>query len=150
MARSETLDGAGLSSLPLFTEAMVAVLPPDHSLADQATLPLAALAQERFLLLTRETGVPDFCAQQCEKAGFSPNIACMGTHMAVLCDMVAEGLGVTLAWPRTMGLTSRQDVRFVPLAEHIPSTIALMWRRDRRLTPAAQAFLTHATQAVRT
>ena len=150
VARRETLDGAGLSSLPLFTEALVAVLPPSHPLADQAVLPLAALSQERFLLLTRETGVPDFCAQQCEKAGFSPNIACMGTHMAVLCDMVAEGLGVTLAWPRTMGLTSRQDVRFVPLAEHIPSTIALMWRRDRRLTPAAQAFLTHAAQAVRT
>lgn len=149
VARRETLDGDNLNSLPLFTEPLVAVLPPHHPLADQETLPLAALSQERFLLLARETGVQDFCVQQCEKAGFTPQIACTGTHMAVLCDMVAEGLGVTLAWPRTMGLTGRSDVRFVPLAEHIPSTIALVWRRDRRLSPAAQAFLTHATQMMR-
>jgi DNA-binding transcriptional LysR family regulator len=103
--RDGTLD-AGLSRPPLvddlvteeiMREPVAAVLPTGHRLATAATLTLADLADEAWVLTGRATWPPwhrkydtDFAA-----AGYQPRVVQRGTSPQNLLALVAAGVGVT-------------------------------------------------------
>jgi DNA-binding transcriptional LysR family regulator len=124
--RGGTLD-AGLSRPPLvdelvteeiMREPVAAVLPTAHRLATAATLTLADLADEPWVLTGRATWPPwhrkydgDFAA-----AGYEPRVVQRGTSPQNLLALVAAGVGVT-----RLPLSSRSlrdgGVVFVPLRD---------------------------------
>jgi DNA-binding transcriptional LysR family regulator len=132
--RDGTLD-AGLSRPPLvddlvteeiMREPVAAVLPAGHRLATAATLTLADLADEPWVLTARSTWPPwhrkydrDFAA-----AGYEPRVVQRGTSPQNLLALVAAGVGVT-----RLPLSSRSlrdgGVAFVPLRDE-DAAIALV------------------------
>ncbi|MBL4720651.1 MAG: LysR family transcriptional regulator [Alphaproteobacteria bacterium] len=113
--RAETIDAAfvrspvaeshGLSVHAISIEPMFVALPNNHPLApvpgvdNFPPLALEDLADEPFILYRRHTGPGfyDLIIAACNRAGFTPKIAQEAPRLISTLNLVAAGLGVTLA-----------------------------------------------------
>ncbi|MBD8092125.1 LysR family transcriptional regulator [Pseudomonas fluorescens] len=89
-----------LQDEPILVEPMLLALPTDHPLALDAghPLPLAALANEAFVLYRRRVGLGlyDAILVACREAGFSPQVVQEAPRMTATLSLVAAGLGVSI------------------------------------------------------
>lgn len=136
-----------LESQPLMSEEILLALPPGHPLAGAARLSLEEVSQEPFLLIKPGYGFRDLCLGACRAAGFEPHVTFESSQIDTLQAMVAAGLGCTLV-PRMAAERARRPAPvFVPLeGPPLTRTLALVWRRDRYLSRAAEAFLAMARE----
>jgi DNA-binding transcriptional LysR family regulator len=99
--RSPVADVVDLTVRPLLEEEMLVALPTGHALAPQAdarALPLAALANETFILYKRPgaPGLYDTIITACRNAGFSPRVGQEAPRIISTLNLVAAGLGVSI------------------------------------------------------
>jgi Transcriptional regulator len=73
-----------------------AVLPADHPLAKEETIPLIRLKNEAFFQLDKHTQLYNQFFSLCQKAGFTPNVGYAGTRIDNILDFVSNGMGVSL------------------------------------------------------
>ena len=82
----------------VIVDQFVAVLPENHPLAKLPQLSLRSLAEEPFVLFSRQAK-PDFYEQlikTCQQVGFTPRIVQEATPPEVAISFVAAGVGVSL------------------------------------------------------
>jgi DNA-binding transcriptional LysR family regulator len=144
-------DDPGLCVEPLPPDALVAVLPTGHRLANQDALPLSALAGEPFVR-PNPSGVlqpwSSFLAVICDRHGFVPRYAdTEATSLPAIVGLVAAGTGVSIMSATTHTLP-RDGVVAVPIADET-MPLALAWRADDR-SPSTRHFvaLTRRTLAI--
>jgi DNA-binding transcriptional LysR family regulator len=142
--RSPIAESEGLIIRPLLDEPMVAALPSGHPLsADDALLPLAALAGETFVLYRRPVGpgLHDAIIAACDRAGFSPQIGQEAPRMLSTLSLVAAGLGVTVV-PASMSRLEAEGVAYRPLdpAAQLVAPLNLACRRGES-APAVRRFV---------
>ena len=121
---------------------MEVVVPAGHPLANRKKVRLAALAREKFVLMSRP-GNPyhyDWLMQHCHKAGFHPNVVQEAEFAQTAIELVAAGYGVGL-FPATAQSRARDDVVFVVVQGFPPYEHAVAWRRGK-VSPQREAFLT--------
>jgi DNA-binding transcriptional LysR family regulator len=87
----------GLTKRVISRDALVAALPATHRLVRYERVPLAALADESFVIYFRDSGpiVHDTIVGYCLAAGFSPRIV-QEAQVQAIPALVAAGLGVSL------------------------------------------------------
>ena len=137
-----TLD-AGLVRLPVETERiatlrlveehLVVALPDFHPLAARKRVPLAALADQPFVLWGRDRNplFHDEVVDACRDAGFSPDVVQEAGEMPTIVSLVAAGLGVSLV-PASMERVRSDGVAYRPVHGHaVRIALALAWRRDQ-------------------
>ena len=132
---------------PVLHEGIVIALPEDHRLATQERIDLAELADERFILVSRDTapGFFDDCIALCQSYGFSPAVVEEGNTPAALYGMVAAGLGVSLG-PTSASRIPWTGVAFkLPTREPVIVEFAVAYRRNDPSQTLA-AFLTAVDQ----
>ena len=128
------------------------VCPRRHRLAAMATVRAADLANEDLLLLEDGHCLTGHALAACALEGARRNVAFQGTSLMTLVQMVAIGLGVTLAPEMAIeaGLLRGLDLHAAPLEGEAPfRRIALAWRRKtgRRETFLRLAELLRASLA---
>jgi LysR family hydrogen peroxide-inducible transcriptional activator len=119
-----------VETLRIADDPFVAALPPDHHLAGDASVTLAALGGERLLLLEDGHCLRDHALAACGLPGAGGGDSFAATTLHTLVQMVAGGLGVTLL-PRLAvegGVLSNTPVLLKPLAEPQGRTLGLAWR----------------------
>jgi DNA-binding transcriptional LysR family regulator len=86
-----------LLSEPLYEDFLMAVLPKDHPQA-RAPFDLRELAEERFVLIARETASAlfDKIIAVCSEAGFSPAIEATGSAWPMVMLLVQSGAGIAI------------------------------------------------------
>ncbi|MDQ8032647.1 MAG: LysR family transcriptional regulator [Bordetella sp.] len=98
--RSMLMPGPALQVDTVLEEPMLAAIPAGHALAARpaATLRLAALADQPFVLYRRPTGpgLYDRILSACRAAGFSPDVAQEAPRLTATLSLVAAGFGVSL------------------------------------------------------
>jgi DNA-binding transcriptional LysR family regulator len=101
--RSPVADVVGLTVRPLLEESMLVAVPSGHALAKGVNsktppLPLAALANETFILYKRPggPGLYDTIITACRSAGFSPRVGQEAPRIISTLNLVAAGLGVSV------------------------------------------------------
>jgi DNA-binding transcriptional LysR family regulator len=127
---------------PLFDEDMLIVLSERHPLSTRASLTLAELAGEDFVLYARQTGpgVFDAIVAACRAAGFSPNVTQEAPQMSSTINLVAAGLGVSIV-PAAIRSFRAQGVRYLPITGIAPrAPLSLAYRRFER-AGTVQRFL---------
>jgi DNA-binding transcriptional LysR family regulator len=140
------LDGDTLETQPLLTEELVALLACDHPLAHRKRLRLAELRDERFITFREGAGIRRIIVEGAQSAGFTPQIPFETNEMWRGRAMASRGLGITIV-PESDGRVEGHPVAVVPLhSPRLSRDITLVWRRHRRLSPAARAFLAMAQQ----
>lgn len=101
---------AGKNAINTEKDRFVAVMPKSHPLAAQATIPLAKLAKENFLLLGLPSSPYYSVEELCREAGFVPKINYQGTRIDLILRMVEEGLGVSLIMEKSLGSSLSQEL----------------------------------------
>ncbi len=133
--------------LPLFQDEFLAAIPHDHPLAQESSIPPAAIASERLLLLEEGHCLRDQALAACRQwrgADYQEGQELYAaTSLHTLVQMVAGGLGITLL-PRLAieaGLCAGTDIVLRPMAGGGAwRTIALAWRPNSPRAPEFRAL----------
>lgn len=127
---------------PLMTEPLLLAMPRGHRLAKRRRITLAEMAEERFILLSEMHCLGEQVTSFCRGHAFEPRIACRSAQLSTMLGLIAAGQGVSLI-PTMARDSDRRSGRRVyrTLADNQPSrTIAIIWHRQRHLSPAMQQF----------
>jgi DNA-binding transcriptional LysR family regulator len=126
------VESAEVATLRLLEEPLVIALPDFHRFAGRRRLPLAALANEPFVMWGRQLNPPfhDEVISACHDAGFSPNVVQEAGEIPTIVSLVAAGLGVSLV-PASMEQVRTDGVVYLPVqGSGVRIALALAWRRD--------------------
>jgi DNA-binding transcriptional LysR family regulator len=122
------------------TERFVAVLPASHPRAGQRTIDAGTLRDEPFVFFPRSAGELAYARnlEPCRERGFEPRIVQEALHWSTVLQLVAVGVGVTIA-PVSAASAAPPAVRCVALrGSRASSDIQLVHRAgdDRALVAA--------------
>ena len=95
----------GLGSRVVAVNRLVVALPEDHSLAGRATVTMADLADESWVMLQPTSGssLRELTLRAAQEAGFLPRIAQHAPDSWTIFALVAAGVGVTLTVDTAFG-----------------------------------------------
>ncbi|MGO7214886.1 LysR family transcriptional regulator [Rhizobium ruizarguesonis] len=109
-------DPTGIRLRRLPDEPMVIALPASHPMARRSELPLAALADEPFILFPRLVGLSlyDDVVLACRKAGFELTVAQEAPQISSVVNLVAADLGVSIV-PASISQIKLEGVAYRPI-----------------------------------
>lgn len=138
-----------LSSLSLKDDPLVVCMPEGHSVANCAAVDLRRLANEEFLMFTRETGSVhyDNVLSVLTRAGVYPKFSIHTRGWISMVVLISQGHGMGLV-PASLSQMNLPGVRFVPL-QGPPTTVPAMlaWKPEN-LNPALARFLEIVTPLI--
>jgi DNA-binding transcriptional LysR family regulator len=141
-----------LERWPFLENPLVVVAPLAHPLASRRRLKLADLAREPRLTREDGSGTRQATDQFLQAKGLDwPPRMALGSNEAIK-HAVAAGLGLAVLSRHTLGSDPARDglVELAVPGFPIRRMWHFVWRRDRRLSRAAQAFLDDLRQRLRT
>jgi LysR family transcriptional activator of glutamate synthase operon len=147
---TERIQSHGLELHRLVTEELVAVLPPQHALADRDGVTMTELAGDAFISFRTGSRLRELLDWAGAEAGFQPRIALESNESRRIRSLVSSGLGVAIL-PRSDAAGPGAAVAVTPLVEPaLTRDVTLASRAKRRHSPAAQAFLALTLQVFAT
>ncbi|GAB3574212.1 hypothetical protein GCM10027445_34670 [Amycolatopsis endophytica] len=138
----------GLDVLVLTDQAIVAAVGLADEWAGRAEVALESLWTRPLISLPEGTGLRARLDEAFAARGLTPRIGFEAGHPAVLADLAARGLGVAIL-PESVP-AARADLH--PLAIIDPplrGCLALAWRAEGPVSPAARVFLDRARATLR-
>jgi LysR family transcriptional regulator, hydrogen peroxide-inducible genes activator len=132
----------------LLTEEILLVVPQGHKLANYRAVPLELLANESILFPRATMNAGNIVADAFRRAGFEPRSSYRANYPELTKALVRRGLGVApmpkmLAAPETLdGLVA------IPFEKPLSRDLVFIYPRDRPLTAAARALMTHVRSGV--
>jgi LysR family hydrogen peroxide-inducible transcriptional activator len=147
-------DCGGADTVPVVRDGFLIALPPNHRLAGEEQIPVAALATERLLLLEDGHCLRDqalaVCGLLAGDRGDNDGFAATSLHTLV--QMVASGLGITLL-PKlavAAGITDGTGLVLRPLAgAGAWRTLGLAWRPNAPRAADYRALGSHLVEICR-
>lgn len=114
-------DPDGIHVRRIMDESTVIIVPANHAHAGAASLELAALEQDAFLLFPRHAGPElfDEIVAACRRSGFEPSIGQTAPEITSIASFVAAGLGVSVI-PVSLAAQHVPGVSYVPIAGEAP------------------------------
>jgi DNA-binding transcriptional LysR family regulator len=146
-------EASGLSIELLAEERMLAALPAQHPRLSRqpASMALADLAEETFILYRRPTGpgLYDAIIAACRAAGFSPRIGQEAPRLLSTLSLVAAGLGVSII-PDSMRRLDTEGIAYLPLSDapELVAPLYLAFRADDQ-SGAAQRLIAQVRRMAR-
>lgn len=131
-----------LASRLVGEEAMRVVLPRWHACSAEASVPLARLAQDAWILPPRSVAprFVDEVLRLCRDAGFTPRIGARSATFATTLGMVLAGVGITLA-AESLGGLGGPDLVLLPIDGPAPRLPCFLTYRRDDPAPVTRAFL---------
>jgi LysR family transcriptional activator of glutamate synthase operon len=127
----------------LFTEELIAILPPNHplALAKHQTIRLSQLKDDPFVVFRQGYTLRTIVINACKRAGFTPRIAFEGEETDTIRGLVAAGLGVGLL----PAIALQEKGPLFPAQARIKEpdvtrTVGFVTPKSRGLSPAEKAF----------
>lgn len=137
--------------IPYCKDQLVAVLPPDHPLAQEDHIELSQLSTECFALIQQETMPYTLCMRVCREAGFTPHVVFTSHSLEAILDMVRKGRCIALLFskhirfPNQIEFDVKPPFATVPIVPEIWTTICLGYLKNDKLCPAATHFINDCT-----
>jgi DNA-binding transcriptional LysR family regulator len=140
---------AGIETLVVSDEELVAVAGFGDPLARRARIGLAELGDRALISLPRGTGMRAALDAASAAAGVSPRIAFEASDPVILVELAARGLGVAIV-PASLAAARTNQVHAVTVTRpQLRSRLELAWRAGGPISPAARALLERARAALR-
>ncbi|GIG59116.1 LysR family transcriptional regulator [Longispora fulva] len=130
---------AGMLRVPLLEDRLALLLPAGHPFAGRDRVDLAEMAGERWI-----AGCPRCCGafvRACERAGFTPDIACATDDNMAIQSLVAAGLGVALVPMLVLSFLRHGSVVAVPVESTIRRRTAVYTWPDLIRVPVVRATI---------
>lgn len=133
---------AGMRTIPLAEDPLVAILPRDHRLARLEQIPIEELGQDPFISLLQSSDHDIHRAL--DNAGVHPNIKFTTKDDYAILAMVEQGLGISIV-PQLLIRGRGQNLAVRPLIPQASRTIALAIPEGEAL-PVVNAFAQTAVE----
>lgn len=133
---------AGMRTIPLAEDPLVAILPRDHRLARLEQIPIEELGQDPFISLLQSSDHDIHRAL--DNAGVHPNIKFTTKDDYAILAMVEQGLGISIV-PQLLIRGRGQNLAVRPLVPQATRTIALAIPEGEAL-PVVNAFARTAVE----
>ncbi|WP_020664573.1 LysR family transcriptional regulator [Amycolatopsis benzoatilytica] len=138
---------AGLETQVVLDEELVAVVGPRDEFSDRAEVSFAELAQRPLICLPQGTGLRGVLDREFAAHGLRPRVTLEASDPNVLAQLAMRDLGVALV-PESLARYYSAELHLVRLASRPRGQLALAWRADGPLGPAARALLDYARSAM--
>ena len=131
-----------LAGQALKEDNFVACLPDSHPLAKRKVLDLKRLADQPFVMFTREVAPANYdnVIAICANAGFHPKTSFAARQWLTVAALVANGLGVSLV-PASIARTQIAGACFVPIGDRSARSSALFLWNPKRIAPGLKLFI---------
>lgn len=133
------LDVADLVCEPLMIDSFCLVARADHALASYAQVQWTALNGERLVLLDHASGSRPLIDAALAAQRVNASVVQELGHSATVFGLVEAGIGVSVLPWLSLPLPAGSSLVARPLTPRAERTVELVRRRDRSLSPAAQA-----------
>lgn len=130
---------ANFESHQLFAERLVAIVSPTSPLAERSGVDVADLRDEPFVFVQGGTGLRTAFERSAQQAGYRPRVSLETHEVLRAIALVSQGLGVSVVSP-TVATQAGDRIAVLTLRPPLERRVGLVWRADRRLSPAAAAF----------
>ena len=128
-----------IEAAPFLEETYVLAVSATHPLSQAATVALAQLDDEPFILFPEGYKLREVTLSACRRAGFNPKVALDGGSMQSALQFVAAGLGVAIV--PELALTNANGIHALTIADQtLVRSLGIVWKKDRYLNPAARAL----------
>jgi DNA-binding transcriptional LysR family regulator len=136
---SQPVPNAGLESAVLLDEAVLVVTPLDHPLAGRASVSVADLVDEPFVIARKGHWQRRLLDRLFAETGVTPRIVCESDEAAAIQELIRSGLGIGFNPVFARRAIPSYPVAAVPV-EHpeCRRTLTLLWNADAQLSAAAQ------------
>ncbi len=114
------------SSILLYEDNLVAVVPKNHHLATRHTLSFGDLKDESLLLPPEYTMISRLAVDACHKAGFNPRVIKHGRLETIL-GQASYGTGIALMMKKSLHIFPVNDVKIIPFEEKVYGDIMLYY-----------------------
>lgn len=131
--------GADLEIIPLGTDPIVLVLPPDHPLTGRTTVNLAACAEETWAGDRPRSYMAELTVRLCRESGFEPRVACRFSNYLMLLQHVESGRSITLL--PALAITPDHAVATRELSTPVHRNVAIAVRRGTTRRAAVHAVV---------
>lgn len=139
---SETPSGVGIQVF--VDEPLVVAVGPGDRLAGLSAVPVDALRDRELISLPRGTGMRTCLDEACAAAGFEPRVAFEVSDPNVLAQLAARGLGPAVV-PESLAAEYSGELHALTVTDPpLRGRMALAWRTEGPVGPAARAFAEHA------
>jgi DNA-binding transcriptional LysR family regulator len=98
-----------------FQDEFVLYLNEDHHLAQNTSVTLSDLKNEKFILFSEDFALHDYIKQSCEKEGFTPEISYLSSQWDLIIELVSSNLGITLMPKSIYYKQSNSNVKIIPV-----------------------------------
>jgi LysR family transcriptional regulator, hydrogen peroxide-inducible genes activator len=133
--------GIELAGEELFEEKFYAVLPEKHRRASRASISLAELNREPFLLLKEGHCFRDSLIAACNKSRMTPSVIFESGQFATILAMVSAGMGVS-AVP-AMAVKPQPGCKFIPIkGKHGTRKVGIVTSRNHFQSRAQRILMT--------
>lgn len=113
-------------------------------LAKRTTISLKDLHAHPLVSLPRGTGMRTCIDEACAAAGLQPRIAFEASDPSVLAQLASRGLGVAIL-PQAAADAHPAELHAIAITRpQMRARLALAWRAQGPISPAARALITHA------
>jgi DNA-binding transcriptional LysR family regulator len=130
----------GLVHVHLFDDPYVVALPATHRLARRRSVPLAQLAEERWVSPPPDTPYMRVLLRLCREAGFEPDVAFETIDIATVQPLVGAGLAISVL-PELATSPLQEGVVVLPLAGRPPARTVELVQPTGRIVPSARAMV---------
>jgi len=134
------LPGTDLVCEPLMTDSFCLVTRADHPLAASESVPWAALDGQRFVLLDYASGSRPLIDAALSLHRVGASVVQELGHSATVFGLIEAGIGVSVLPWLALPLPAGSSLVARPLTPRAERTVELVRRRDRSLSPAAEAI----------
>ncbi|MEV0069135.1 MULTISPECIES: LysR family transcriptional regulator [unclassified Amycolatopsis] len=125
--------------VPLATDPIVLVMPPDHPATRRGAVDLAAFADEAWSLDLPQSYMANLTLRLCRQSGFEPRAVCRFSNYMLALQHVEAGLSITLL--PGLAVDPRYRVTTRELASPVTRTITAAVRRGSPQRAAVQVVL---------
>jgi DNA-binding transcriptional LysR family regulator len=137
----------GLAGHRFEDDALACCVHAEHGLADRQRIKLSALADETFVLFSRDTTAAghELVMQMCVAAGFYPKVRYYVRQWLSAVSMVSQGFGVALV-PASIAKASVPNVRFIALDDPRGQLASWLLWNPEAISPALERLIAHVAQ----
>ena len=141
--------GGDFSASLLWTDELVIALPPGHTLTAEDGITFEQLACEDLIAFRENSAIRRRLERKMAERALEPRNAFICTEIAAVRALASRGLGVAVM-PRSLAEEAGPPIELRPFApERLTWPVALVWRAERRQSPAGKAFLKVALEHAR-
>lgn len=116
---------------PLRKDSLVLVMNRNHPLSGRENIGLDEMAGEKFCFPREDSTMFQFYIEQCQKAGFSPELTFSNVRLSTIRHYVAQGLRVTiLTRKRAEELFNAPEYAIIPIKDSPELTLSIYTRNE--------------------